>query len=131
MVDKQNIMKTNFLTSVKLILADRLMTVMLVVFGLACVAYCIYVGASLRPSDLIVAVHYTAFGATTYYKEKWYYLISFIVFGLTLAVVHSILIIKLYVQERRQMAILFAWLSFLLLLIAWIITHSVLKVAFL
>jgi hypothetical protein len=124
-------MKLNFITSLKLILADRLMTVLLIVFGLACLAYCVYVGISLRPSDLIVAVHYTAFGATKYYKEKWYYLISFIIFGLTLGVVHSLLIIKLYVQERRQMAIMFAWLSFLLLLIAWIITHSVLKVAFL
>lgn len=124
-------MKTNFITSLKLILADRLVTVMLVVFILACAAYCIYVGVSLRPSDLQVAVHYTAFGGTSFYREKWYYLISFIMFGLILGVIHSILVVKLYVQERRQMAILFAWFSFLLLLIAWIITNSVLKVAFL
>lgn len=124
-------MKTNFITSLKLILADRLVTAMLVVFILACTAYCIYVGVSLRPSDLQVAVHYTAFGGTSFYREKWYYLISFIMFGLILGVIHSILVVKLYVQERRQMAILFAWLSFLLLLIAWIITNSVLKVAFL
>lgn len=124
-------MKTNFITSLKLILADRLVTAMLVLFILACAAYCIYVGVSLRPSDLQVAVHYTAFGGTSFYREKWYYLISFIMFGLILGVIHSILIVKLYVQERRQLAILFAWFSFLLLLIAWIITHSVLKVAFL
>jgi hypothetical protein len=124
-------MKTNFITSLKLILSDRLITVMLVLFILSCIAYCIYVGVSLRPSDLQVAVHYTAFGGTSFYREKWYYLISFIVFGLILAVVHSILVVKLYVQERRQMAVLFAWFSFLLLLITWIITRSVLKVAFL
>lgn len=124
-------MKTNFITSLKLILSDRPITVMLVLFILACAAYCIYVGVSLRPSDLQVAVHYTAFGGTSFYREKWYYLISFILFGLILAVIHSILIVKLYVQERRQIAMLFAWFSFLLLLIAWIMTHSVLKVAFL
>lgn len=124
-------MKTNFITSLKLILSDRLVTVMLVLFILACLAYCIYVGVSLRPSDLQVAVRYTVFGGTSFYSEKWYYLISFIVFGLILAVIHSILVVKLYVQERRQIAILFAWFSFLLLLIAWIITHSVLRVAFL
>jgi hypothetical protein len=124
-------MKNNFITSLKLILSDRLVTVMLVLFILACGAYCIYVGVSLRPSDLQVAVHYTAFGGTSFYREKWYYLISFIMFGLILAVVHSILIVKLYVQERRQIAIMFAWLSFLLLFIAWMMTHSVLKVAFL
>jgi hypothetical protein len=124
-------MKENFITSLKLILSDRLVTVMLAIFILACIAYCIYVGVSLRPSDLQVAVHYTAFGGTSFYSEKWYYLISFIVFGLILAVIHPILVVKLYVQERRQMAILFAWFSYLLLLIAWIITSSVLKVAFL
>lgn len=107
------------------------MTVLLLMFVLACFSYCIYVGVSLRPSDLQVAVHYTAFGETSFYREKWYYLLSFIVFGLILAAVHSILIVKLYVQERRQIAILFTWFSFLLLLIAWIMTHSVLKVAFL
>lgn len=124
-------MKTNFITSLKLILSDRLMTVMLAIFVLACIAYCIYVGVSLRPSDLQVAVHYTAFGGTGFYRAKWFYLISFIVFGLILAVIHSILIVKLYVQERRQIAIMFAWLSYLMLLIAWIMTHSVLKIAFL
>lgn len=124
-------MKSNFITSLKLILSDRLMTILLVAFVLACLSYCIYVGVSLRPSDLQVAVHYTAFGETSFYREKWYYLISFIMFGLILAAVHSILIVKLYVQERRQIAILFTWFSFLLLLIAWIMTHSVLGIAFL
>lgn len=107
------------------------MTVLLVLFILACAAYCIYVSVSLRPSDLQVAVHYTAFGVTSFYKEKWYYLLSFVVFGLILAIVHSIIIIKLYVQERRQIALLFTWLSILILLITWIIAHSILKVAFL
>lgn len=107
------------------------MTVLLLVFILASAAYCIYVGVSLRPSDLQVAVHYTAFGVTSFYKAKWWYMISFIIFGLILALVHSIIIVKLYVQERRQIALLFTCLSFLMLLIAWIIAHSVLKVAFL
>jgi len=48
------------------------MTVMIVVLVLMGLAYCIYVGVSLRPSDLQVAVHYTAFGPTGFYREKWY-----------------------------------------------------------
>jgi hypothetical protein len=124
-------MKTQLLTSLKQIAADRLMVVLLSVFILACLAYCLYVGVSLRPSDLQVAVHYSAFGETRFYREKWYYLLSFIMFGLILAIVHTSLIVKMYVQERRQLALLFTYLSFLILLIAWILTHSVLKVAFL
>jgi hypothetical protein len=125
------IMKENLITSLKLILADRLMTVLLSVFIVACLAYCLYVGVSLQPSDLQVAVRYTAFGETNFYREKWYYLLSFIGLGLILTVVHTVLAVKLYVQERRQMALLFIGLSFLLLVIAWSITRSVLKVAFL
>jgi hypothetical protein len=124
-------MKTQLITSLKLIIADRLMVVLLSIFILACLAYCLYVGVSLRPSDLQVAVHYSAFGETRFYREKWYYLLSFIVFGLMLAVIHTILIVKMYVQERRQMALLFTSVSFLLLVITWILTHSILKVAFL
>jgi hypothetical protein len=124
-------MKTNLITSLKLILADRLMTVLLFVFIVACAAYCLYVSVSLRPSDLQVAVHYTAFGQTSFYREKWYYLLSFVMFGLILGVIHTLIIVKLYVQERRQIAILFTWFSFLLLLIAWVVTRSVLRIAFL
>lgn len=124
-------MKTQLITSLKQIAADRLMVVLLSVFILACLAYCLYVGVSLRPSDLQVAVHYSAFGETRFYREKWYYLLSFIMFGLILAIVHTALIVKMYVQERRQLALLFTHLSFGMLLITWILTHSILRVAFL
>ncbi|HMH70065.1 MAG TPA: hypothetical protein VK502_01600 [Candidatus Saccharimonadales bacterium] len=124
-------MKTNIIASIKLLLADRLLTVLTTVLILGCLAYCIYVGTSLRPSDLQVAVHYTAFGGTSFYRDKWYYLITFIVFGILMAVMHSTLIMKLYAQGRRQMALLFAWMSLLLLVIAWFMTVSILRVAFL
>lgn len=124
-------MKENIITALKLIVVDRLIVVLLGSFVLLCLAYCLYVGLSLRPSDLQVAVHYTSFGETNFYRAKWYYLLSFIVFGLGLGAFHTILAIKLYVQERRQIALAFIGLSFLLLLIAWIMTRSILKVAFL
>jgi len=124
-------MKNIITTTVKSILADRLLTTMVVVLLLLCVSYCIYVGVSLRPSDLQVAVHYTAFGGTNFYREKWYYLITFIVFGALIGAMHTALIVKLHMQGRRQMAFMFGWLSLLLVVIAFFITHAVLKVAFL
>jgi hypothetical protein len=124
-------MKTNIITSVKLLLADRLLTVLTILLILSCLVYCIYVGISLRPSDLQVAVHYTAFGGTTFYRDKWYYLITFIGFGALIATMHPILVMKLYVQGRRQMALLFLCISLLLVVIVWFMTWSVLKVAFL
>lgn len=123
-------MKTIVVDSIKQILADRVVVALILFLILSSLAFCIYVGVSLHPSDLQVAVHYTAYGQTSFYREKWYYLISFIIFGLIIATVHSALVVKLYVQERRQMAILFAWLSILLIIIAWFLTRAVLGIAF-
>lgn len=124
-------MKSTLTNSIKLILDDRLLSGLLILLVLACLAYCIYIGISLRPSDLQVAIHYTAFGGTSFYREKWYYLITFIVFGALIATMHSALVIKIYTQGRREIAILFAWLSILLVVIAWFVTWAILKVAFL
>jgi hypothetical protein len=80
---------------------------------------------------LQVAVHYTAFGPTGFYRQQWYYLITFVVFGMLIAVTHAALIVKMHTQGRRQMALLFAWVSLLLIVIAFFMTQAVLKVAFL
>ena len=124
-------MKNTLTTALKTTLEDRLLTAIIAVLILLCLAYCTYVGISLRPSDLQVAMHYTAFGPTGFYREKWYYLISFIMFGLLVAVMHSVLIVKLHMQGRREMAFLFAWISLLIMMIAFFMTQSVLRVAFL
>jgi hypothetical protein len=124
-------MKATITTSLKTILSDRLLTVLMILLVLVCVAYCIYVGVSLRPSDLQVAAHYTTYGETNFYRAKWYYLLSFIAFGLIIAVAHTTLATKIYLQGRRHIALLFLGLSFLLVMIAWFITWSILKIAFL
>lgn len=123
-------MKNNIIRSLKLILADRLILILLLGLIGASLIYCLYVALSLRPSDLQVAVHYTAYGETNFYREKWYYLLSFVGFGLIVATLNTAIAIKLYVLERRQLALFFIWMSFLVLAIGWILTHSVLRVAF-
>lgn len=123
-------MKDNVIHAIKLVLADRVVTLLIALLVFLSAIYCIYVGVSLHPSDLQVAVHYTAFGETGYYREKWYYLLSFIGFGFIMIVIHSALAIKFYVLERRQLAIFFLWLSILVLMIGWAITAAVLRVAF-
>ena len=124
-------MKKTITTTLKTILEDRFLTVMIIALILLSLVYSIYVGASLRPSDLQVAVHYTAFGPTGFYRQQWYYLITFVALGLLIAVTHTALIVKMHIQGRRQIALLFAWMSLLLIVIAFFMTHAVLKVAFL
>ena len=124
-------MKTNTINYIKTILSDRVMAALIVIFIIACLVYCVFVGISLRPSDLQVATHYTAFGDATFYREKWYYFINFIAFGLLMMVAHTILGMKLYVQGRRQIALFFMGFSLLLVIIAWFLTRAILRVAFL
>ena len=124
-------MKIDVIDTAKTILADRLMTVLLIVLILLCGAYTTYAILSLHPSDLQVAVHYTSFGETTFYRNKWYYLITFAVFGAMVGIMHTLLAVKIYIQGRREMALLFVGMSYVLMVVAWFITWSVFKVAFL
>lgn len=124
-------MKTNLIHVIKLVLADRLVAALLILMILLAGAYSLYVGLSLQASDIQVAVHYTAYGETNFYRNKWYYFFTFVGFGVMVAVVHTALTLKLYALVRRQLAIFFIGLSLLILLIAWAVTHAILGVAFL
>lgn len=94
-------------------------------------AYVVYVAFSLSPSDLQLATRYTSFGETHFYREKWWYLLSFIGFGLLFIVAHIGILIKLSVIGMRHLAISFAWLSVLVLLLMFVYTYSVLNIAYL
>ncbi len=122
-------MKLRTLEAAKLILGDRAVATLLAVFLLLVAAFCISVSVSLHPSELQVVTHYTAFGITNFYRDKWYYFLAFIVFGVVIGVVHACVVAKLYKEKDRSFAIGFAWLSIVTVLIAWVLTHSVLQVA--
>lgn len=93
--------------------------------------FCLYVGFSLHSSDVQVAVRYTAFGATTYYRDQWYYLVSFIVFIFVGSLLNVALGIRL--QNADQPLLSRGWLALaiVLVLMSFIITHSVLGIAYL
>jgi hypothetical protein len=124
-------MKATLLTTIKHLLTDRFMTTLIVALLLTGVAYALYVGLTLQPSDLQVATRYTSFGNTHFYRNKWYYLISFAVFGLVVAGMHAAVAVKLYGRGQRQWAVFLTALTLLIFVIAWITARSVLRVAFL
>ncbi|MEP6710104.1 MAG: hypothetical protein ABJA64_00095 [Candidatus Saccharibacteria bacterium] len=124
-------MKIRALESFRKIASDRVILAFIVAIILFAGAYVVYVIFSLHPTELQVATHYTVFGETNFYRNKWYYLISFVLFGILIAIAHTSLIIKLFFYDLRSFAISFAWLTLLLIAVTWIITHSVLSIAFL
>lgn len=116
---------------IKSFLRDRTMVSLTIVLFLVAVIYIVYIALALEPSDLQVAIRYTAFGDTHFYRDKWYYLLSFILFGITLAGVHTALAVKLFGRQQRQLAALLLIFTIFLFVIGWIIARSVLQIAFL
>ena len=110
---------------------DRTMVSLVGALLLMGIAYGIYLALTLEPSDLQVATRYTAFGDTHFYRNKWYYLLSFALFGTALIGIHTALAIKLYGREQRSLAIALLGMTFILFTIGWILARSVLKIAFL
>lgn len=95
------------------------------------IVYIVYVALSLQPTELQVATRYTAFGETQFYRNKWYYLLSFIGLAVVSVAAHLILMAKLNGRNMRPLAFGLGWLTLLLLAILFVVTRSVLGVAFL
>src|SRR4051812_31499751 len=89
----------------KQILADRYMTILLSAIVLFALIFCIVVGLTLHASELQVVNHYMAFGTTNFYRNKWYYLLSFIGFGVVVMTVNVVLAVKLYSEKGRGFAL--------------------------
>lgn len=124
-------MKQLITTTIKQISADRPLFMLLLAILLGGLGYVVYVAISLSASDLQLAVRYTSFGDTHFYRDKWWYLLSFVGFGLLYLVAHIGLTIKLVAVELKQLAYAFSWLSLLVLVLMFVYTYSVLGIAYL
>jgi hypothetical protein len=122
-------MKKQFIKSANLIFKDRYLAVLLASFLLLCLIIVIYLGFSVHASELQIVVHYTSFGTTNFYRDKWYYLLSFVAFIILMAIAHSLLTFRLLQKKGRELAIAFVWLSIVTVLIAVSIFYQVLKIA--
>ena len=122
-------MKTSITQIAKEIATDRAFAVALISLVVVSFVFCIYVAANLRPSELQVVTHYSAFGTTNFYRDKWYYLIGFVAFGLLNLAMYGALACKIFIHKGRTLAIPFAWLGVLVMVIAMAILYQILKVA--
>lgn len=122
-------MKTLFIEPLKQLAKERRLIIALAVLLVGALTFMAYVGASIHASELKIVTHYTAFGSTNFYRDKWFYLISFVVFGLVLALTHTLITLRLLAEKGVELALSFAWASVLMLFIAAAILYQVLKIA--
>jgi hypothetical protein len=120
-------MKSTIIKSLKELIKDRYLRVLLVVFLLISVSYAIVIGLSIHSSERQIISHYSAFGITHFYFDQWFYLLSFVVFGVIVSIMHTIISIKLLIVKGHPLAIMFAWVSIGIILLGWSTALTVLS----
>ena len=121
-------MKNTIKSSLKSLIADRYLLVLSGVLAVLAISFAIYIGLNVHPSELQLVSHCSAFGVTHLYRDQWYYLLSFGVFGLFAAVIHIILAVKLMTIKGHSLAILFAWLGIATIILAWMTAYAVINI---
>jgi hypothetical protein len=112
-------MKTRIIQSLKELIKDRYLLLLLAFFILVAIIYSVVIGVLIHPSERQVISHYSAFGITHLYFDQWYYLFTFVIFGVILAVVHTVIAVKLLIVKGHSLAIAFTWISIGMLLFGW------------
>ena len=115
-------------TSFKALITNRYLTVLSGIVVLLALGLLVFILVGVHPRDIQQVVHATTFGVTRLYVNQWYYLYSFAVFGLLVAVIHVALAIKLYVSKGHPLALLFAWMGFGIIAFAWIDAFQVINI---
>ena len=115
-------------TSFKELLTNRYLTALSAVVLILALGLVVFMVVNIQPRDIQQVVHATTFGVTRLYVNQWYYLYSFAVFGLLVAVIHIALAIKLYISKGHPLAILFAWIGFGIIAFAWIDAFQIINI---
>lgn len=110
-------------------MTDRSLMTVIGLFLVGCLILVVYYAINIHPSELQVVNHYTSFGTTNFYRDRWYYLIGFVVFVLVMAVVHVILSYRILVQKGHDLAVAFSWLGVILLVLTAAVSYQVLNIA--
>lgn len=85
----------------------------------------------IRPTSLQIPVHYSSYGTAHFYRDKWYYLLSFVLFSVFVMLMNTAISLKLYEQKGREISILFLGLSIAIIAIAFFTTSSLFRIALL
>ena len=122
-------MLNRLIKSFQILLKHRLVVAILAVFLVESLAVFVYLVLSIQPTELQVVVHYTAYGPTNFYRDKWTYLISFVAFVSIIVPLFTLLIYRILVVKGEQLAAASAWLGVIVMAVAAATFYQVLKIA--
>ena len=118
----------NFKHTLTQALSDRAFFFVWLLMTLLVVVIIVLGATYIRPSDLQLPVRYSSFGITNFYRDKWYYLINFILFGLLVLVMHTGISLRLLAAKGRSFALAFLWMTVAMLLIASVTIYALFRV---
>jgi hypothetical protein len=121
-------MKEIIITSLKELIANRYLLVLVSVLILVSIIFAISIGFSIHPSEIKVVTHYSSFGGTYRYFDQWFYMFVFVAFGLVAALLHSIIAVKILIVKGRPLAVMFVWLGIGIIFLGWTTFIAVLHV---
>lgn len=121
-------MKIIIKESIKKLLTDRHLLVLLLSMLILSLVLSIVIGFSIKPSELQLISHYSAYGVMHLYRDQWFYLITFVFFGPIVAIMHSIIAVKLLVIRDRSLALMVAWIGMGVIITGFIIAFAVLNI---
>jgi len=115
-------------TSFKELITNRYLTILTIVTIILAALFVVYILFTVRPSELQLVTHYTAYGITHLYRDQWFYLLTFGGFAVLVAFLHVAISLKLYITKGHPLAIMFAWMGIGILLFAWVTAFSIINV---
>ncbi|MDB5163336.1 MAG: hypothetical protein JWO54_604 [Candidatus Saccharibacteria bacterium] len=121
-------LKDTITHSFKELITNRYLTVLSVVTIILAIAFVIYIGIVVRPSELQLVTHYTAYGVTHLYRDQWFYLLSFGGFAVIVAFLNVAISLKVFLTKGHPLAIMFAWFGVGIMVFAWITSFSIINV---
>ena len=114
--------------SFKELTTNRYLTILTIVTLVLTLAYVAYIFVFVRPSELQLVTHYSAYGVTHLYRDQWFYLLSFGGFGIIVALLHTALSLKMFLTKGHPLAIMFAWIGIGIIILAWVTSFSIINV---
>ncbi|MES2631146.1 MAG: hypothetical protein V4611_04260 [Patescibacteria group bacterium] len=121
-------LKDTITHSFKELITNRYLTVLSLVTVVLAIAFVIYISVVVRPSELQLVTHYTAYGVTHLYRDQWFYLLGFGAFAIIVAFLNIGISLKVFLTKGHPLAIMFAWFGIGIIVFAWLTSFSIINV---
>ena len=111
----------------KIIAKDRLVIFFMILIFILGIIFFISTMFGVHFYDRMIYVRYTVFGSEHFYKDVWFTRIFLASLGLIIAIVHNVIIVKIYKVSGRKMALFFLAITILLTIISFLIASAILR----